>query len=371
MATRLRFRAAHRATALCACLAALLLAGCGSSNTGGGAAGSPAASGSAAAPAAHLRLVIYTSHGAEQIVPCIARFKKAHPEIDVVEPLDMGATELAERIRGEAANPQCDVWWGGPHYDFIDAASRGLLQPYRPTWAAHSPADRHDPHGFWYGQYLTPEVIMYNTRVIPNPADAPQDWDDLLLPQWKNKIVIRDPPASGTMKAIFAAMIWRAGGLTDSPEKGFDWLRRLDANTAHYAADPDRMYQALNTPDTPVTVWNMADAYIQHTVNKYPFGFILPKSGTPVLVEGIAIPKGAPDPEAAKIFYEFITSKEEMIFQANKLNRIPARDDIPPDRLPKWMTDQPIKAFPIDWSKLAPKATEWMDIWDRTIRTAK
>src|SRR5689334_6848428 len=114
-----------------ALLFGLLVAGCGDSQK----TDAPKPSPGTPVPAT-LKLVIYTSHGKEHYAPCLARFRKAHPEIEVPEPIDIGATDLALRIRGEAKNPQCDVWWGGPHYDFIDAEKRGLLQPYKPSWAA-------------------------------------------------------------------------------------------------------------------------------------------------------------------------------------------------------------------------------------------
>jgi len=36
-----------------------------------------------------------------------------HPQIDV-RWLDMGSQEVYDRIRSEAANPQADIWFGGP-----------------------------------------------------------------------------------------------------------------------------------------------------------------------------------------------------------------------------------------------------------------
>jgi len=44
---------------------------------------------------------------------------------------------------------------------------------------------------------LYPESLL--TR-----AQAPQDWDGLLDVRWKSKIIIRDPVASGTMRAVWA-----------------------------------------------------------------------------------------------------------------------------------------------------------------------
>ena len=69
---------------------------------------------------------------------------------------------------------------------------------------------------------LLPEVIMINSDVL-TPEEGPQDWDDLLDPEWKDKIVIRGVLASGTMRTIYSSMIYRQGA--DDPEKGYEWLK--------------------------------------------------------------------------------------------------------------------------------------------------
>ena len=45
-------------------------------------------------------------------------------------------------------------------------------------------------------------MLVYNSAAVP-AAEAPQDWDDLLDPKWKGKILIRDPLASGTMRTVW------------------------------------------------------------------------------------------------------------------------------------------------------------------------
>ena len=133
--------------------------------------------------------------------------------------LDMGSREILERVRAERNRPQADIWWGAAHTTFQTAAEENLLASYRPTWADSVPGTSRDQQDRWYGTYQTPEVIVYNSDAV-KPEDAPKDWDDVLDPKWRDKVLIRNPNPSDSMRAIFGAMIWRFYKDTGSPEQG-------------------------------------------------------------------------------------------------------------------------------------------------------
>ncbi|HXM75957.1 MAG TPA: iron ABC transporter substrate-binding protein, partial [Thermoanaerobaculia bacterium] len=79
-------------------------------------------------------VVLYSPHGRDLLGLLETAYEKAHPEIDV-RWLDMGSQEVYDRLRSEKANPQADVWYGGPDTIFSRGAREGLLAPYRPGWA--------------------------------------------------------------------------------------------------------------------------------------------------------------------------------------------------------------------------------------------
>ncbi len=312
------------------------------------------------------RVVIYSPHGKELVDDFARRFEAAHPGVRV-QWLDMGSQDVLDRVRSEKSNPQADIWWGAPSDMFMIAAEEGLLQPYQPSWSEHIELSQRDSLHRWYGTFLTPEVITFNSQVLTRET-APQDWDDLLDPKWKGKIVIRYPLASGTMRAIFSAMIWRFYQETGSPERGYEWLRKLDANTKSYPANPTLMYLQVARQEALITLWNMPDIELQKQVYQYPFDYVIPKSGTPVLVEGLAIIANCKHPEWAKRFYEFITTTESFVIQAEKYFRIPTRKDTPKEKLPPWITATEIRPMPIDWKIFSEKSQEWMKYWDERIK---
>src|ERR1043165_5228004 len=99
-------------------------------------------------------LLIYTPHGQDQLKDFVARYRQAHPEVDV-QFLDMGAQDILGRLRAERNRPQADLWWGASHTTFQTAAEENLLAPYRPTWAGNVPDTARDPKDLWYGTYET------------------------------------------------------------------------------------------------------------------------------------------------------------------------------------------------------------------------
>jgi iron(III) transport system substrate-binding protein len=315
-------------------------------------------------------LIVYSPHGKDLLEYYQAEFEVAHPDVSV-QWVDMGSQEIIDRLRSEKENPQADVWFGAPEEIFARAGREGLLEPYRPTWASEVPPEARDPDGLWYGMYLTPEVIAYNSAAV-SKADAPKDWDDLLDPKWKGKVIIRDPIGSGTMRAIFGAIIVRSVRETGSPEQGYEWLRRLDANTREYTLNPTILYQKLGRQEGVVTLWDMPDIAMLQQRRNMPINYVIPESGTPLLVDAIAIVKGTKHPELAKQFYEFVTTKKALEDAAEKFLRIPARTDIPLDSLPAWIREakRELKPMPLDRALLDAHLDEWMRYWDSHIRNS-
>ncbi|WP_057914598.1 extracellular solute-binding protein [Peribacillus muralis] len=339
--------------------AALLISGCSGSDTK-----TSTESGGAKGEKLEDKIVVYSPHGKD----ILSKFEKQFEDkygIDV-EWLDMGSQEILDRVRSEKNNPQADVWWGAPSTNFNQAKDDGLLAAYKPTYSENLDQGFHDPEWYWTGTSQTPEVIMYNSKEL-SKDEVPKDWDELLDPKWKDEIIIRYPLASGTMRTIFSAMIYRTYKDTKDPEEGYDWLKKLDQNTKEYSANPEMMYNKVAKGEGSLSVWAMPDVVMLKENKNYPFEFVIPESGTPVLTEGIAVVEGAKHPKAAEAFYEFVNSPEAAKTLAEEFYRIPTRSDV--KDLPEWITETEIKAMDIDWDVFQEKGDEWMKYWDENIKS--
>lgn len=310
------------------------------------------------------RVIVYSPHGADILKDYERLFEAAYPEVDV-QTFDMGSQEVYARISAERNRPACDVWWGAPSTMFMQAAREGLLEAYAPSWAGAVSADFKDGDDLWYGTHRTPLCIMFNNRKY-TLEDMPRTWDGLLDERWHGKITMRKPLPSGTMRTFICAMIFRAGSI----EKGLEWLRKLHKNTENYLETPQLLFDRVKRNEDLITVWIMPDAVLQRERHGYPFGFYLPPD-TPVLTEGVAIVKGAPNRAWAEKFYEFVTTPEALAHQASEYGKVPARDDIDPATLPAWMNEQKIDAMRIDWTEFAKNESAWCARWQREVYEAK
>lgn len=301
-------------------------------------------------------IVVYSPHGAEMLGDYEALFEAQYPEVDV-QMVDMGSKEVYSRIQAEKGRPQCDVWWGAPSTMFMQAAEEGLLAPYAPTWADAVDPEFKDSEGRWYATFRSPLAILFNDREY-TADNMPRTWDNLLDPNWQEKISLRRPLESGTMRTFLCAMIARA----KSEEEGVDWLRRLHEATDEYLGNPALLFDHIKKNPDHISVWLMPDIVMQAVRNGFPFDYYIPPD-TPVLTDGIALVAGAPHPEWARKFYEFVTTDTALIHQADEYAKLPARSDIDPAKLPPKLVAQEVKAMKIDWKAFAGKEQAWCERW--------
>jgi len=312
-------------------------------------------------------VVLYSPHGRDQLTLLEHAFEAEHPDIDV-RWLDMGSQEILDRLRFERVNPQADVWFGGPTTIFDRGTHDSVLAPYRPSWASHVGPAGVGPDDLYFPVYRTPAVIAFNSRLVRR-ADAPDDWDEVLAPRWRDKVLIRDPMASGTMRAIWGLMIEQSIHATGDTTRGMEWLRRLDGQTKAYTLNPAILSERLARGEGLITLWDLPDILIDRSKG-LPFDYTFPRSGTVVIDDAIGLVRGCRHPAEARQFIDFVGSVEGQLLAAEKVFRLPSRHDLPADRMPAWVADveREMVAAPIDWDLLATKGSAWMSYWDRHVR---
>lgn len=312
-------------------------------------------------------VVLYSPHGPDQLGVLEKAFEAENPDIDI-RWLDVGSQEVFDRLRSERANPQADVWFGGPTTIFDRGVADSLLAPYRPSWAGRVGPRGIGPADFYWPVYRTPAVIAFHATAVPRDS-APKDWDDVLQPRWTDQVLIRDPMASGTMRAIWGLILYRSVQATGDTAAGMAWLRRLDGQTRAYVLSPRLLTQKLARQEGLVTLGDLPDVLIDRS-RGLPLDYVFPASGTVVIDDAIGLVRGSRHPSHAKRFIDWAAGDAALLLAARHVFRLPARKDLPPDSIPEWIAgaERDMKETEVDWALLAREGPGWMAYWDQRVR---
>ncbi len=281
-------------------------------------------------------VVLYSPHGRDQLTLLEHAFEAERPDIDV-RWLDMGSQEILDRVRFERVNPQADVWFGGPD-DHVRPRHRGLAAPALPADVGRpGRSQRRRTRRSVLSRLSHSRGDRLQQQEWCAPRRRPTTGTTCSQPRWRDKVVIRDPMASGTMRAIWGLILVRSIRETGDTAQGMDWLRRLDANTKTYTLNPAILDAKLARAEGLVTLWDLPDILIGRSKG-LPFGYTFPRSGTVVIDDAIGLVRGSRHPEAAKAFIDFVGGVEAQLLAAKRVYRLPARHDLPagPGARPGW-----------------------------------
>ena len=183
------------------------------------------------------KLVVYASATAQQLQLYFAAFNKKYPFI-TTEFFRTGKQKLLSRVLLEERAKQytADVI----HTSVIEThimMKRGALSRYVPREAAAFPSQYKDPDGFWTSAYASGTLLGYNTRQLKR-AEAPQSYDDLLDPRWKNNLAI------DSNKIEWFAMLLKL--------KGLPFMKKLAAQKPMVEAGNILVLQMLAAGEFPV-----------------------------------------------------------------------------------------------------------------------
>ena len=192
------------------------------------------------------------------------------------------------------------------HFELLK--DKGLLLKFTPQSVVGFPDGFKDKTGFYYGMRATLSVIAHNPKIVAE-KDAPQTWKDLLNPKWGGKMVTAHPGYSGIIMTHVLALV---------NVYGWDYFRDLAKNKLHIVQSANDPAGVVASGERPVGV-NGAEYFYYKTLKQgNPIKIIYPKEGVPLVVSPVAIAKDAPHPNAAKLFTEFIFSKESQQLLADK-----------------------------------------------------
>ena len=293
------------------------------------------------------KVVWYTSLALPSSTAMAHAFRTKYPGIEV-EVNRTGSQRVLQRVMQEAsANiKNVDVIHTSDAGHFVLLKEKGMLMKYTPKGVEPFPAGFKDKDGFYFGMRATLSVIAYNPKLVAE-KDAPRTWKDLLNPKWSGKEVTAHPGYSGIIMTHVLALV---------NLYGWDYFRDLAKNKLHIVQSANDPAGIVASGERPVGV-NGAEYFYYKTLKQgNPIKIDYPKEGVPLIVSPVAIAKDAPHPNAAKLFVEYLFSKESQQLLADKEGLYTGHPEVtyPADK-PKL---KDLKLLSVDADELEKRNTE-------------
>ena len=259
-----------------------------------------------AAAQAEGELVVYGSCEEEYLAAATQHFQDLYGIKTTYQRLSTG--EVQAKIEEENGNPSADVWFGGTTDPYNVVAAEGLLEAVEPENAVHltSPMYRH-ADGYWFGIYKGILGFMVNQEELDRMGlEAPQDWADLLKPEYKGLIWLSNYNTAGTAKLVINTMIQKYGH-----DEGIQYLVDLDKNIEVYTKSGSGPSKNVGTGECVIGIGFLHDGITQILDNGYDnIALVIPSTGTSFEIGATAMFKGAAHPNAAKLWLEYALSPE-------------------------------------------------------------
>ena len=247
------------------------------------------------------KVVWYTSLALSSSEKVAKLFETAYPGVKV-EVHRTGSQRILQRMMQELSSniKTVDVVHTSDAGHYVLLKEKKLLMQYRPAGIESFGAGFKDRDGYHFGLRATVNVIAYNTKAIP-AAEAPRTWTDLLDPKWRGKLVTAHPGYSGVIATHVLALVHL---------HGWDYFKSLAQNKpmlVQSAVDPSGV---VASGERPVAVDGGDYTFYQVKKKGNPVEIVYPKEGVPLVVSPSAITSFAPHPNAAKLFTDFIFSRD-------------------------------------------------------------
>ena len=303
-------------------------------------------------------------------------FATLYPGISV-EYNDMNSTEVYNRFISErAANAgSADVLWSSSMDLQIKLANDGGALAYASPEIPHLPA-----WAVWrteaYGTTYEPLAIVYNKRLLTGD-EIPQSHADLLrvfttkADKLKGKVTTYDIEKSGvgfmliTQDSKYNPQFW-------------EMVKALGAVGPRVQSSAGTMMERISSGEN-LLGFNIFNSYAALRAKKDPsIGIVLPKDYTLVMSRVMFISKSAKNPNAAKLWLDYILSKRGQAIIANQSELGSIRSDVEGEMTVAGYTKQlgaNAKPIPVSTDLLAyldqTKRLDFIKQWQAAMKAGK
>lgn len=283
-----------------------------------------------------------------------------------------GTGTIFGKVKAESANPQADIWFGGTIEPHFQAGELGLLEEYRSPLQAEilpqfQPLLASEPGKFTSIAYMLVLGFGINTdKLAKLGVPAPKTWEDLLDPRLKGEVQLPDPRSSGTTYTLITTLstLW-------DEEKTFDYLKKLNNNISQYVKSA-LVTSNLARGESAVTV-GFVHSYATEKEKGAPVEAIIPEGKVGYALGGVSILKNARNLDNAKLFMDWVLSKEAQEIPWRKHGVYQTPTNINAEVAPQSTKADALEFVDIDYKKAGSshEGKRLIDKWLAEIKLAK
>ena len=277
-------------------------------------------------------LAMADSAPGENFQKFMAAFAAKYPFLDLAGGFYSGPTgRVLARVNAEidAKRLTFDVMLAANTAAWIEMTDQGRIARYdSPEYAAFPAGAKMD--GYWAAAQAIGVIPVFNRNVLPL-SEAPHSWLDLLQPRFADRKLAIQNSAAGT-QFNWNYLLER--------KLGADFIRRFAAQHPVVMATGAQMTDAIDRGE--VLVGAALDHWRAFTPEAAQAGLVavIPDEGVPFTLAPVGMLAGAPHPNAAKLFIDFILSQEgQRLLDTELYGMYSMRSDVPPPAGQKPLAD--------------------------------
>jgi iron(III) transport system substrate-binding protein len=181
----------------------------------------------------------------------------------------------------------------------------GWLAPYLPEDVAkHYDKAYYDPDAMHVVTRILVSPIAYNTQLVKK-EEAPKSFRDLLDAKWVGKMVKGHPAYSGTIMNATHQI---------ARDLGWDYLEKLARQKVMQVQSATDTPKKIQLGERAVMVDGAGYLVIRYKEEGSPVEIVYPEEGTPLATGPSVVFRSAPNPNAARLFQNWMHTREAQQF---------------------------------------------------------